>query len=99
MNTLRTLGMQQPAQQQPMLASLGQKYQPSATFDQRFGPYDARPDPEMMRRLFEEEAARQRQQEMLQNNPGAIIPGQEMIDYYGFQGKRHPSGYYQTRGI
>ncbi len=99
MNTLRNLGMQQPAQQQPTLASFGQRYMPPATFDQRFGPYNARPDQEMMRQLFEQEMQRQRQQQMLQDNPGAIVPGQPMIDYNGFQGVRHPSGYYQTRGI
>lgn len=96
MNTLRTLGMQPNA---PTLASFGQQYKPSATFDQRFGPYDARPDAEMMRRLFEEEAQRQRQEEMLRNNPGAIIPGQQLVDPNGFQGVRQPSGYYLLRGI
>jgi hypothetical protein len=95
MNTLRNLG----AAPGPTLASFGQQYKPPATFDQRFGPYDARPSPEMLRQMFEEEMKRQQQQQMLQDNPGMIIPGQDMIDYYGNRGVRHPSGYYQTKGI
>lgn|SRR4249919_2508009 len=103
MNTLRTLGQNlqqaQPAVP-PTLASMGQQYKPPATFDQRFGPYDARPDQEMMRRLFEEEMRRQQQQQMLQDNPGMIIPGQQLIDpNQRGVGERHPSGYYLTRGI
>lgn len=92
MNTLRNLGMQQNA---PTLASFGQRYQdmPPATFDQRFGPYQA-PGPtddarEQLRRLME--------QQMLP--PEAIVPGQQLVDPNGYRGERHPSGYYLLRGI
>lgn len=92
MNTLRTLGVQTNA---PTLASFGQRYQdmPPATFDQRFGPYQA-PGPtdeakDQLRRLLE--------QQMLP--PEAITPGQELVDPLGYRGQRHPSGYYLLRGI
>lgn len=84
------------------LASLGQRYQdyPAATFDQRFGPYDARPDQQMMQELFMREMQRQRDEQLLRSTPGAIIPGQQLVDpYQRGIGERHPSGYYTTRGI
>jgi len=84
-------------QQQTTLASMGQRYQdyPPASFDQRFGPYQA-PAPtddarEQLRRMFEEQLLRQ--------TPEAIIPGQQLVDPNGFRGVRHPSGYYMLRGI
>jgi hypothetical protein len=51
------------------LANLGQRYQdyPAATFDQRFGPYQAPVDQEMLRRLFE--------LQMLRQTPESIVPG------------------------
>ena len=91
MNTLRNLGMQ-PG---PTLASFGQRYQdpPPATFDERFGPYqppgvtdEAR---DQLRRMLEER--------MLP--PGAIVPGQQLVDPNGYRGERQPSGYYLLRGI
>lgn len=85
----------QPQQPQTMLAGLGQRYQdyPAATFDQRFGPYQA-PGPtdearNQLRRLLEEQ--------MLP--PEAMVPGSELIDPLGHRGTRHPSGYYLLRGI
>jgi hypothetical protein len=91
MNTLRNLG----AQPGPTLASFGQRYQdlPPATFDQRFGPYQA-PGPtdearNQLRLLLE--------QQMLP--PEAIVPGQQLVDPNGYRGVRQPSGYYLLRGI
>ena len=81
MNTLRNLG----AAPGPTLASFGQRYQdlPPATFDQRFGPYQA-PGPtpdarDQLRRLMEEQ--------MLRNTPEGIVPGQ----------RTWPYGYIQTQ--
>ena len=81
------------------LASLGQRYQdmPPATFDQRFGPYQApgpyQPglDQEQLRRMLEEQ--------MLRNTPEGIVPGSQLVDPLGHRGVRHPSGYYMLRGI
>jgi hypothetical protein len=96
MNTLRNLGMQ-PSQ--PTLASFGQRYQdmPPATFDQRFGPYQAPPqtmgpdERDMLRRMMEEQ--------MLRNTPEGIVPGQQLVDPLGHRGERGPAGYYMLRGI
>lgn len=94
MNTLAQLGASQP---QATLASMGQRYRdmPPATFDQRFGPYQA-PAPsddarEQLRRLMEEQ--------LLRNTPEGIVPGQQLVDPLGHRGERHPSGYYLLRGI
>lgn len=95
MNTLRNLG----AAPGPTLASFGQRYRepPPATFDQRFGPYQAPPqtatdqDRDMLRRLMEEQ--------MLRNTPEGIIPGQQLVDPLGHRGERTPAGYYLLRGI
>jgi hypothetical protein len=89
-------GMPMSGMQPPItLASMGQRYRdmPPATFDQRFGPYQA-PGPtddarNQLRRMLEEQ--------MLP--PGAIVPGQQLVDPNGFRGVRHPSGYYMLRGI
>lgn len=96
---LDMLGAAPAPQQQPqtMLAGLGQRYQdyPPASFDQRFGPYqaptDMRPDRETLRRLLEEQ--------MLRNTPESIIPGSQLVDPLGHRGERQPSGYYLLRGI
>jgi hypothetical protein len=83
MNTLAQLGASRSS---PMttLASMGQRYRdlPPATFDQRFGPYQA-PGPtpdsrDQLRRLMEEQ--------MLRNTPEGIVPGT----------KTWPYGYTQT---
>jgi len=94
-------GMQPPV----TLASMGQRYKdmPPATFDQRFGPYQMQPSQQSLTPLDSAELLRLLRQkadeQQLRSTPEAIIPGQEMIDYYGNRGVRHPSGYYQTRGI
>jgi len=95
MNTLRNLG----AAPGPTLASTGQRYQdmPPATFDQRFGPYQAPQqtatdqDRDMLRRSLEEQ--------MLRNTPEGIVPGQQLVDPNGYRGERTPAGYYLLRGI
>lgn len=94
-------GMQPPV----TLASMGQRYKdmPPATFDQRFGPFQGSPQSGGLTHLDSQELLRLLRQkadeQQLRSTPGAIVPGQEMIDYNGYRGVRHPSGYYLTRGI